>query len=78
MPIPSHITDPQNLLELIRFAFDKRQIQFSKAVAAKIVGGEYRLEKLVSMGEIRMYKPTTKQNGKWFCNGGDVIRNIKL
>lgn len=78
MAIPGHITDPQYLLEVIRFTFERRGITFSKAMAAKIVGGEYRLEKLVSQGEIRMDKPTAKQNGKWFCNGGDVIRNIKL
>ena len=78
MSLPKHITDPQYLLDLIRFTFDKRGITFSKAMAAKIVGGEYRLEKLVSEGEIRMDKPTAKQNGKWFCNGGDVIRHIKL
>lgn len=64
--------------DLIRFVFNKRGITFSKAIAAKLVGGEYRLEKLVSEGKIRMEKPTAKQNGKWFCNGGDVIRYIKL
>lgn len=65
-------------LDLIRFVFSKRGITFSKATAAKLVGGEYRLEKLVSEGKIRMEKPTAKQNGKWFCNGGDVISHIKL
>lgn len=64
--------------DLIRFVFSKRGITFSKAVAAKLVGGEYRLEKLVSEGKIRMEKPTDKQNGKWFCDGGDVISHIKL
>ena len=71
------IIDPGQL-NLIGIAFRKMGITFSKAVAAKIVGGEYRLEKLVREGEIRMEKPTAKQNGKWFCNGGDVIQNIKL
>lgn len=65
-------------LDVVRFVFNKRGITFSKAVAAKLVGGEYRLEKLVSEGKIRMEKPTAKQNGKWCCNGGDVIQNIKL
>lgn len=65
-------------LDLVRFVFIKRGITFSKAVAAKLVGGEYRLEKLVSEGKIRMEKPTAKQNGKWYCNGGDVIQNIKF
>lgn len=65
-------------LDLVRFIFNKRGITFSKAVAAKLVGGEYRLEKLVSEGKIRMEKPTAKQNGKWFCDGGDVISHLKL
>lgn len=65
-------------LDVVRFVFNKSGITFSKAVAAKLVGGEYRLEKLVSEGKIRMEKPTAKQNGKWFCNGGDVISHIKL
>lgn len=71
------IIDPEQL-NLMSMAFRKMGITFSKAVAAKIVGGEYRLEKLVSEGKIRMEKPTAKQNGKWYCNGGDVIQNIKL
>lgn len=71
------IIDPGQL-NLLSMAFRKLGITFSKAVAAKLVGGEYRLEKLVSEGRIRMEKPTAKQNGKWFCDGGDVIQNIKL
>lgn len=71
------IIDPGQL-GLLSMAFRKMGVTFSKAVAAKIVGGEYRLEKLVSEGKIRVEKPTAKQNGKWFCDGGDVIQNIKL
>lgn len=71
------IIDPEQL-GLLSMAFRKMGITFSKAVSAKIVGGEYRLEKLVSEGKIRVEKPTAKQNGKWFCDGGDVIQNIKL
>lgn len=71
------IIDPRQL-NLLSMAFRKLGITFSKAVAAKLVGGEYQLEKLVSEGKIRMEKPTAKQNGKWFCDGGDVIQNIKL
>lgn len=65
-------------LNLLSMAFRKMDITFSKAVAAKIVGGEYRLEKLVSEGKIRVEKPTAKQNGKWFCDGGDVISHLKF
>lgn len=65
-------------LNLLSIAFREMGITFSKAVAAKIVGGEYRLEKLVSEGKIRADKPTAKQNGKWFCDGGDVISHLKI
>lgn len=78
MPIPQNISDFQAILELMRFTFEKRGIKFSKAMAAKIVGGESRLETLVQQGKVRMDKPTDKQNGKWFCHGGDVIRQIKF
>lgn len=71
------IIDPEQLGLLSR-AFRKMGITFSKAMAAKIVGGEYRLEKLVSEGKIRVEKPTAKQNGKWFCDGGDVIIHLKF
>ena len=64
--------------DMVSFVFRRLGITFSKATAAKLVGGEYRLEKLVSEGKIRMEKPTSKQNGKWICNGGDVISHIKL
>lgn len=70
--------DSQRQLELIQIVFDKHQIKFSKAVAAKIVGGKYRLERLVENGEIRMEKPEAKQNGRWHCNGWDVITHTKL
>lgn len=79
------MTMRQTIAEIDRYQFDlvccvlrKHGITFSKAVAAKLVGGEYRLEKLVGEGKIRMEKPTAKQNGKWHCDGGDVISYIKL
>lgn len=64
--------------DLICLVFQKRGITFSKTAAAKLVGGEYQLEKLVREGKIRVDKPTAKQNGKWYCNGSDVLRFIKL
>lgn len=76
--ILDYISKPEDLMELIAIALNRQNIQFSKAVAAKIVGGEYRLEKLVLTGKIRMEKPTCKQNGKWFCNGGDVMKHMRL
>lgn len=33
--------------DLVRFVFRRLGITFSKATVAKLVGGEYRLEKLV-------------------------------
>lgn len=64
--------------DLVCCVFRRLGITFSKATAAKLVGGEYRLEKLVMKGKIRMEKPTAKQNGKWFCDGGDVIQHMKF
>lgn len=77
MSNPTDISDRYKF-DLVCLVFRKLGITFSKATAAKLVGGEYRLEKLVAEGRIRMEKPTAKQNGKWFCDGGDVISNIKL
>jgi hypothetical protein len=51
---------------------------FSKTVASRLVGGKANLMRLVERGKIRIEKPTNKQNGKWFCNAGDVIRNIQI
>ena len=51
---------------------------FSKTVASRIVGGRSILNKLIVNGKIRVEKPTNKQNGKWYCNAGDVIRNIRI
>ena len=65
-------------LDAVRFAFNKCGVTFSKETASKLVGGRYRLEKLVYEGKIRMYKPTEKQNGKWFCIAGDVLNYMKL
>ena len=36
--------------------------------------GQRRLERLVSTGMIRARKTTDKQNGRWECNGADVVR----
>ncbi len=51
-----------------------RDINFSKNVAATIVGTRTRLEDLVAQGFIRMEKPTGHQHGKWLCNASDVLR----
>ena len=46
----------------------------SKNQAQILVGGQRRLERLVSTGMIRARKTTDKQNGRWECNGADVVR----
>lgn len=65
-------------LEMIPLVLQKHDIVFSKTEAAKLVGGRARLLRLVGAGKIRVDKPTNRQNGKWFCNAGDVIRYIVL
>lgn len=55
-----------------------RGITLTKNQAAAIVGGRYRLERLVlKEKKIRMRKPHDKQNSQWKCNGEDVIRYAK-
>lgn len=54
-----------------------RGILLSKTQAAKLVGGRTRLENLVAQGKIVAKKRTPSQNGKWFCDGSDVIMHIK-
>ena len=50
---------------------------FGQREAAKIVGGIGRLQRLMEEGKIRYDKPNDSQNGKWFCNAGDVLRYAK-
>lgn len=65
-------------LEVVCYVLSERNITFSKAIAAKLVGGKYRLEKLVKEGKIRAEKSNARQSGKWLCNGGDVLKFIKF
>lgn len=70
---------PECRLELIPMTLDRLGVMFSKTVAAKIVGGRGKLGKLIEQGKVRVEKKASgKQNGKWYCNGGDVIQHIKL
>lgn len=69
---------PECRLELIPTTLDRLGVVFSKTMAARIVGGRTKLGKLIEQGKVRVEKKASKQNGKWYCNGGDVIRNIKL
>lgn len=54
-----------------------QDITFSKDNAAMIVGGTKKLERLISQGKIRAEKRTPTQNGKWFCNGADVLMHCR-
>lgn len=70
---------PEYRLELIPIIFDKYGVVFSKTIAAKLVGGRGKLGKLIEQGRIKVEKKASSTpNGKWYCCGGDVIRNIKL
>lgn len=70
---------PEYRLELIPIILNKHGVVFSKTIAAKLVGGRGKLGKLIEQGKVRVEKKATgTQNGKWYCNGGDVIQNIKL
>lgn len=73
------LQSPEYRLEAIPLMLNRHKIVFSKTTAAKLVGGHGRLGKLIERGLVRVEKKASgKQNGKWYCNGGDVIRNIKL
>ena len=50
---------------------------FCKDTAAKIVGGNKRLQDLIAAGEITSDKPTNSQNGKWYCNAAQVLRHCR-
>lgn len=70
---------PEYRLSLIPIILNKHGVVFSKTIAAKLVGGRGKLGKLIEHGKIRVEKKSLgKQNGKWFCNGGDVISHIKF
>lgn len=70
---------PEFRLELIPITLNKHGVVFSKTIAAKLVGGRSKLGKLIEQGKVRVEKKAAgKQNGKWYCNGGDVIQNMKL
>ena len=52
---------------------------FGLVKSAKIVGGQKRLMRLIEEGKIRAEKTNGQaQNGKWFCNAGDVLRYARI
>lgn len=78
MPLLRKLDDNVYGLDLARMVFDKQRVKFSKTEAARLVGGGARLRQLIMEGKIRMDKTSPKQNGKWFCNGGDVLKYLRL
>ena len=63
------------MLQNILLAFEGET--FSKELAAHIVGGVGRLEKLISSEKVAAEKPCHKPNGKWFCSANDVLVHCK-
>ena len=52
---------------------------FGLKKSERIVGGHARLMRLIEEGKIRAEKTNCKaQNGKWFCNAGDVLRYARI
>ncbi len=64
--------EPVTIYQLASIMY-RNQMHFGQREAAKIVGGRTRLERLIAEGKIRAEKTSNAQNGKWFCNAGDVI-----
>ena len=50
---------------------------FSKDMAAAIVGGPKKLEELIAAGKIYANKSTNAQNSKWKCNAAQVLRHCR-
>lgn len=73
------LQSPEYRLEAIPLMLNRHKIVFSKTPAARLVGGRGKLGKLIERGLVRVEKKASgKQNGKWYCNGGDVIRYMKI
>lgn len=69
-----YFMDPEYRLRCIIYAFS--QVSLSKNMASVLVGGRGRLMRLVQEGKIHVSKPSNTQNGKWYCNGAEVVENI--
>ena len=53
------------------------KVPLSKNQASIFVGGRSRLERLAAEKKIRYVKTSDKPNGRWDCNGADVLRYAK-
>ena len=63
------------MLQNILLAFEGRT--FSKELAAHIVGGNTKLERLIAADKVQAEKPCFKQNGKWFVCAPQVLVHCK-
>lgn len=63
------------LLENILIVMER--VNFSKDIAAMIVGGPKKLEDLVATGMIEAEKGCNAQNSKWKCNAAQVLRHCR-
>lgn len=63
------------MLKNILLAFEHEK--FSKELAAHIVGGVTKLERLIAAEKVHAEKPCMKQNGKWFVNAPQVLVHCK-
>lgn len=50
---------------------------FGYRMAASIVGGRARLDRLIGDGRVQAEKRSTSQNGKWYCNAAQVLYYAK-
>lgn len=51
---------------------------FGYRMAASIVGGRARLDRLIGEGRVKAEKRSGAQNGKWYCNARDVLFYAKM
>jgi hypothetical protein len=63
------------MLKNILLAFEGQT--FSKELAAHIVGGAKKLERLIASEKVKADKPCYKQNGKWFVCAPQVLVHCK-
>ena len=63
------------MLKNILLAFEGQT--FSKELAAHIVGGAKKLERLIAAEKVQADKPCYKQNGKWFVCAPQVLVHCK-
>lgn len=50
---------------------------FGYRMAASIVGGRARLDRLIGEGRVMAEKRSSSQNGKWYCNAAQVLYYAK-